>query len=359
MKKLILSLAVLTASIGAYAQKSEIAEAKKNWDFFQAMYQKNTLAKNLDILDKGLKNTDNAILHPKTKDNLEAWTLRASISSSIAVIDTVNEENSITKQKIAEESLTKAQSLDTKGEKKEDLKYVIQNIANSIQGRAIRAYNKQDFAKAYKIFEEITDRNPNDTSMYLNAGVAARQAGNYEGAIKNYKKYISFNMPESKNLFLEAISMKLVNLKDTTGGLTLIDEALVKFPSDPDFLGTQTDLYIALNKIEKAQVSLNKLIEKEPNKALYHFLLAETYYRQALVVQTERVKLDAKKVKEFNALTAKMNALVDKSMPFYLKAYELDPKAVHTLEALKQIYAFKSDTKNWEKINNELKALKK
>lgn len=359
MKKLIVCLAVLTASIGAYAQKGEIAEAKKMWELFQAMNQKNTLTKNLELLENGLKHTDNAILNAKTKDNVEAWTLRASISSAIAVIDTLNANNSVTKQKVAEDAIAKATSLDTKGDKKEDLHNANLNIGSAIQSRAIRAYNKKDFKTAYKIFEELTQRNPNDTSMYLNAGVAAKQAEEYDAAIRNFKKVVSFNVPESKNLMLEMVSIKLVTQKDTTAGLALIDEALVKFPNDPDFLGTQTDIYIAKNQIEKAQGTLTKLIEKEPQKAIYHFLLGETYYRQALAVQNERQKLDQKKVKEFNALSAKMTGLIDKSLPYYLKAYELDPKAIHTLEALKQIYAFKNDNKNWEAIKKQLDALQK
>jgi len=359
MKKLILSIGIIGLTLGAYAQKSEVAEAKKSWDLFQAMNQANNLKKNLDILNKGLTNTNNAIAHEKTKENLEAWALRASISSAIAVLDTVNLQNSEAKQKIAEEAVAKAKSLDKKNEKKDELANAEINITNAIQSRGIRAYNKKDYATAFKIFTQITEKNPTDTSMYLNAGVAAKQAGNYEGAIKNFKKVISFNVPEAKNLYLETINMELVNRKDTTAGLALIDEALKKFSDDPDFVGTQTDIYIVRGEIEKSQESLGKLIAKDPNKAIYQFLLGETYYKQALNVQGERQKLDTKKVKEYNALTAKMTALIDKSLPYYKKAYELDPKATHTLEALKQIYAFKNDTKSYEETKKLLDALQK
>jgi tetratricopeptide (TPR) repeat protein len=359
MKKLILSIFLLGASTYVNAQKTEVAEAKKTWGIFQAMNQGQNLTKNLDLLNKGLKNTDNAIVNEKTKESLEAWTLRASFSSAIALLDTINNENSIAKQKIAEEALAKAQTLDKKGEEKDNLANAEININNAIQSRGIRAYNKKDFATAFKIFTEITEKNPTDTSMYLNAGVAAKQAGNYKGAVKNFKKVVSFNVPEAKNLLLEAINIELVNLKDTTTALASIDEALVKYPDDPDFVGTQTDIYIIRGEIEKSQASLGKLIAKDPKKAIYQFLMGETYYKQALNVQNERVKLDAKKVKEYNALTAKMTALIDQSLPYYKKAQELDPKATHTLEALKQVYGFKNDTKNYEETKKLLDALQK
>src|SRR5690606_21638756 len=118
------------------------------------------------------------------------WALRASMASAVALLDTLNDANALAKQKIAEEAIVKATELDKKGDQKENLANAQINIANAIQTRAIRAYNKKDFATAFKIFTEITEKNPTDTSMFLNAGVAAKQAGNYAGAAKNFKKVI-------------------------------------------------------------------------------------------------------------------------------------------------------------------------
>lgn len=359
MKKLILSIGILGLSVSAYAQKSEVAEAKKSWDLFQAMNQAQSLKKNIENLTKGLGHTDLAIANEKTKNMVEPWSYRASMASAIALIDTLNVQNSIAKQKIAEEAIAKTLELDKKGEHKDLIANAKINITNAIQTRGIKAYNNKDYATAYKIFTEITERNPSDTSMYLNAGVAAKQAGNFEGAVKNYKKVAGFNVPEAKNLLLEAVNIELINLKDTTAAMATVDEALKMFPDDPDFVGTQTDVYIKRDEIEKSQASLNKLIAKDPNKAIYHFLLGETYYKQALSVQAQRAKIDVKKVKEYNAVTAKMAALIDQALPYYKKARELDPKANHTLEALKQVYAFKNDTKSYEEVKKALDELQK
>ncbi len=359
MKKIILSFAILGLSGSVYAQKSEVAEAKKSWDLFQAMSQIQKLDKNLKLLDKGLGHTDNAIVHEKTKATLQPWALRASLASAIAILDTLNNDNSLAKQKIAEEALAKAKSLDKKNEEKDNLANAQINIENAMQSRGIRAFNKKDFEGAFKAFTEITERKPMDTAMYLNAGVAAKQYGNYRDAVKNFKKVVSLNAPESKNLLLEAINIQLINLKDTTAALTTIDEALSKYNDDPAFVGIQTDIYITRNEIEKSQTSLNKLIAKDPKKAIYQFLLGETYYKQALLIQNDRVKLDTKKIKEYNALTAKMTSLIDKSLPYYKTAQELDPGTLHTLEALKQVYGFKNDTKNFEATKKLIEALPK
>lgn len=359
MKKIILSVGILSLSVGAFAQKAEVAEARKSWVLFQTIAGGQDQQKKIDMLNKGLASTDKAIVDEKTKITVEPWSLRASLASAISLLDTANEQNALAKQKIAEEAIATAKTLDKKGAEKDNLANAEINIANAIQSRGIRAYNNKDYATAYKVFTQITEKNPLDTAMYLNAGVAAKQAGNYSGAVKNFKKMVSFNVPDTKNLLLEVVHMQLVNLKDTTAGLTTVDEALVLFPDDPDFVGTQTDIYIVRNEIEKSQAALNKLIAKDPNKAIYQFLLGETYYKQALKVQEQRAKVDAKKVKEYNALTAKMTALIDQSLPFYKKSSELDPKAAHSLEALKQVYAFKNDMKNYEATKKLLDALPK
>jgi hypothetical protein len=54
-----------------------------------------------------------------------------------------------------------------------------------------------------------------------------------------------------------------------------------------------------------------------------------------------------------------MNALLDKSLPFYKKALEVDAKNQGALETLKTIYAFRNDTKNYEDIKKRLDALPK
>ncbi len=359
MKKLVLGLGILGFSISAFAQKAEVVEAKKSWDLFQAMSQMQSLDKNLKILGKGLTHTDNAIINEKTNATLQPWALRASIASAISVVDTVNVENSIAKQKIAEEAIEKAKSLDTKKEEEENLKFAQTNISNAVQARAVRAYNNKDYATAYRIFTEITEKNPMDITMFLNAGVSARLSGDYVAAVKNLKKVASFNVPESKNLLLESINIQLVNLKDTAAAMATADEALLKFVDDPDFVGVQTDVYIKRGEIEKSQLALNKLISKDNKKSIYHFLLGETYYKQALLVQDVRVKLDNKKIKEYNALTAKMTEFIDKSLPYFKTAQELDPKAVHVLEQLKQVYAFKNDTKSYEAVKKALDELPK
>ncbi|MES2418911.1 MAG: tetratricopeptide repeat protein [Bacteroidota bacterium] len=356
MKKIFLNL-LFIIGVAAYAnaQKSEVAEAKKKWSIFEVTVNSQpSLAKKLAALNSGLLNTDNAIANEKTKSLAETWSYRSLFAAAIAVADTLDEANSLAKQKIAEEAIEKTKSLDTKDAEKEHLLNAETNVRNAILLRGMRAYKKKDYESALAVFNQLIKLNPQDTSMYLNAGVTAKLLNRFPESIQHFKKVISLNSPDSKDIYSEIINISLNTLKDTTATLDLLKEALIKFPDDAGFVGTQTDIYIASGDIVKSQESLTKLIAKDSSKAVYHYLMGDTYYKQALNMQEERNKIDVKKVKEYNALTAKMMALIDQSLPFYKKSLALDPKFVPTLETLKQIYGFKNDTENFADVKKRL-----
>ncbi|MGF1924332.1 MAG: tetratricopeptide repeat protein [Bacteroidia bacterium] len=387
MKKVFFSMLFVGAASYASAQKSEVAEAKKIWGIFEltmsvdpASKKSTTTAtgtpapapagktapataggsfveKQITRLNEGLSHIDKAIVHDKTKDLPETWVYKALFHSTIGAVDTLNFDNSKKNQKIAEDAIAKAKSLDAKSEFKDFIAQAEGNIDVALSARGITAYNRKDYANAYTDFSLLAEKKQSDPAWYLNAGVTANLMNNYQDAVKNFKKVISLNSPDARDLYSQIVSITLDKLKDTTGAMALLDEAIAKFPDDNSLIGTQTDIYITRGDIEKSQASLTKLIAKDPNKAVYQYLMGETYYKQALLLQEERNKIDVKKVKEFDAMSAKMLVLIDKALPYYQKSHELDPKFVSTLETLKQIYGFKNDTANFNDIKKKLDAI--
>ena len=378
MKKLILSVALIGFAALANAQKTEVAEAKKKWSLFELAGANLPFNKKIDALNVGLAHTDNATKNEKTKDLPESWSYRSLFASAIALTDTVNVSNSFEKQKIAEEAIAKTKALDVKKTETENITNAETNLRNAFLVRGAVAYGRKNYELALASFEQLTLLNPQDTSMHLNAGVTAKMLKKYPEAIKHFKNVIRLNSPMSKDLFSEMVAMTLNDMKDTTATLGLLEEAIVKFPNEDNFIGIQTDIYIAQGNIQKTQESLKKLIEKEPSKAVYHYLLGDTYYKQALSIQELRTKLekdraalrkkaDPKKLKEFDiqtnkeedVLIAKMTVFIDQSIPFYKKSLEIDAKFIPALESLKQIYGFKNDQPNFEDIKKRLDEISK
>lgn len=346
---------LIGAATYANAQKSEVSKAKNAWTL--AKFANNqTLEATLKSLGEGLKATDNAIANEKSKDMVEAWSYRALFASRISFVDSLNVPNAEANGKIAEEAITKAKALDAKGSEKENISEAEQTLSNALKNRAIFAYNKKDFKSALQFFNEVTAKNPKDTSTYVNAGVTAKQIGDYPELVKNFKKAIDLGSKDAESLYSEAISVSFANIKDTVGGSALLESAIAKYPENPYFTGMQTDLYIKQGNIAKSQESLNKLIAKDGKNASYQYAMGDTYYKQALDLQGKRNKIDPKKKKEFDDVTAKMKGLIDQALPYYKKAYELDPKMISALENLKVIYAFKDDKVNYEATKKLLDA---
>jgi tetratricopeptide (TPR) repeat protein len=360
MKKVLLSMLFIGVATYANAQKSEVSKAKNAWALARfATDQKQPLETTLKTLGEGLKSTDNAIANEKSKEMPEAWSYRALFASRIAFVDTVNVQNALANEKIAEEAIVKAKALDTKGAEKENIVEAEGTLNNALRNRAIYAYNKKDFKTALEAFNQITAKNPQDTATFVNAGVTAKQIENYPQMIANFKKAIDLNYKESESLYSEVISTTFDKVKDTVAGTALLETAVAKYPENPYFIGMQTDLYIKKGDIAKSQELLGKLIAKDPKNAAYQYAMGDTYYKQALDLQGKRNAIDAKKKKEFDAITKTMTGFIDQALPYYKKAYELDPKMTSALENLKIIYAFKNDTPNYEATKKLLDSLKK
>lgn len=361
MKRVFLSIVLAGAVSSAFAQKSEITAAKNDWGLFQLTSSSATtpLAKKLEALAKGLAHTDKAIADEKSKVMPEAWSYRALFASSAAILDSTSTANADANLKIAQDAVVEAKKLDTKGSEKDNINSAETNISNAVRNGGVIAYNKKDYKTAYEKFVAATVINPQDTAMYLNAGIAARNIENYPDMITQFKKVISLNSPQSKDLYSEIISATLSKQKDTTAALAVIKEASAKFPENTDWIKTETQIYIDRGDAAKSEQMLVALAAKEPNNANYQVLLGNIYFSQALKLQADRNKIDAKKVKEFNEVTGKMNALLDKSLPFYKKALEVDAKNQGALETLKTIYGFRNDTKNYDDIKKRLDALPK
>lgn len=357
MKKILLSLMFVGVASFANAQKSEINEAKKAWNLLGITAGK-TLTDHLKSLNDGLAHTDKAIANEKSKDLPDAWSYRALFASRIALVDSVDQKNSKKFQVIAEEAITKAKALDTKGAEKDNIEQASTNVENALRNRAIYAYKAKNFPAALEAFNDITAKHPNDTSMYVNAGVTAKEIPNYPEVIRNFKKAIDLNYKDAKILYSEIINITFDKQKDSVAGLALVKEASAKFPEDSYFIGLETDLYIKSGDIAKSQEMLGKLIAKDPKNATYQYLMGDTYYKQALAVQNKRNSIDAKKVKEFNAMGVTMMKFIDQSVPYYNAALALDPKNSNALENLKIIYLFKDDKVKYEEVKKKLEALK-
>jgi hypothetical protein len=89
MKKVLLSILLAGVGTATFAQKSEIAEAKKAWGIYQLTGATGAdVSKKMETLNAAIKHTDAAIAHEKSKNLPDAWSYRALLTSAAAMADT-------------------------------------------------------------------------------------------------------------------------------------------------------------------------------------------------------------------------------------------------------------------------------
>ncbi|WP_285058314.1 tetratricopeptide repeat protein [Pedobacter ginsengisoli] len=369
MKKILLSILFVGVASLANAQKSEVNAAKNAWILISNSGTK-TLPESLKMLNDGLAHTDKAIADEKTSKSAEAWTYRALFASRTAQIDSLDLANSKAKQKIAEEAITKAKSLNPKEEEKKFLEDASGFIEDAVRNRGVFAYKKKDFATALESFNEYTARNPKDTNMFVNAALMAKQLKNYPEVARNYKAAIALNYPDAALLYKDLINIYLSEVKDSTTAIAIIQEASAKYPNDNDLLGMETNYWLKKGDATKSQEMIKKLIEKNPDNPDYQIAMGDIFFKQAndfqdarnelaTELEANKTKVDVKKKKEFDDLGTKMKGILDQAIPYYKAAAELDKKSGYALDKLRSIYNFKNDKVNEAAVQKQLDALPK
>jgi len=304
--------------LGALASKMKVSGDKKA----EEAKPKATLAEDLAILNAGFAHTDLAIAHEKSKDMPAAWSTRALIASRISLIDTTDIQNSIAKQQIATEAIAKAESLNVKKDKavENDIRDAKDFADNALANRGMIAYKRKDYATAYTAFNAMALKNPQDTSMFVNAGLVARLSEKYPEAVASYRKAIDLGFKDSYSLYSQIVDITGTNLKDSAKYLEVLNEASAKYPDSTAFIGRITDYYTKKGDVAKSLEMLKKLSEKDPKNAVYQYYIGETYFKQALTLQESRNKIDQKKKKEYDDMSTKMMANIDQALPYYKKA---------------------------------------
>ncbi len=345
------SVEVDLKGLGSLASKIKVSGEKKKEEAPKA---KATKAEELAILNAGLAHTDLAIEHIKTKDKVDVWGWRALIASRICLIDTVV-TNSVAKEKIALEAIEKLKVLDTKKTQTQSIIDAQSYIDNAIANRGMTAFQKKDYVTAYEAFNQMILKNPKDTATYFNAGLSAMLAKKYPEAYLSYKKALEVGYKDTYPVYTQLVAITANGLKDSVKYLDILNEAAGKYPDSSFFVSRITDYYMKKGDIVKSQEMLNKLISQDAKNPIYHYLLGDTYFKQALVAQDKRTALDQKKQKKaYDDMYITMMGFIDQALPHYKTALQLDPKYADAVDKLKSIYGFKSDNPNYEVMSKLL-----
>ncbi|MDD3080364.1 MAG: tetratricopeptide repeat protein [Paludibacter sp.] len=259
-------------------------------------------------------------------------------------------------------------------------------------------FEKNDYPGTIKTFETYlgipklpmmqTEKLSTTDSTYLivkyYTAYACVQAGDSDKAIAYYKDMCDDGYEEV--LVHQLLYEQYMNKKDTTDAITVLKKGFEKYPKEAWFLQNLINYYIYSSHPKEAIVYLDKAIESEPNMAQYRFVkgnldeslgntedarkdfqkaleldptLAEAHAGLGRLVFNNAVKMadaanDIKDNVKYNAAKKLADAEFAKSIPYFKKAVELNPKEIEYKRTLKNLYYRLKMDKEYEAIDKEM-----
>jgi len=257
---------------------------------------------------------DEVVIHPDTKDEPAAWTLKAYVYFQLFKNQEVNNRYSKYRQESIK-SLEKSESLSPDPDVKEQNKKLLKVIAETF-------YNQ------IKVF--LYDS--------LNYNACIELYNNYKNIYKTYDPNIDFKNKDME-FYLSVGGQFVSTMKQLFDSGKDIDES-------------------TFNKYtEVAKVSFNKVLELDPNNVSAFEGLAFTYYNQgAHIIKTMSFDIP---IEQIDQMQDKSVQYLKQALPYMQKAYELNPNDPKIVEGLAGIYYALHDNEKHAEYMKKLEKLKK
>lgn len=275
-----------------------------------------------------------------------------------------------------------------KGKYKNEIVLASPIVRTALINSGVTGFNTKDYNLALKGFEQALELDQMefnkgedgsftiDTSIMFNASIAAYYAENFDKTVEliNKVKDLGYGTEEEKlNMYRILYQVYKEELNDTVKTEKLLQEAVVLFPEEGEFLNNLVLLYVKSNNGEKAMKYLDAALEKDPTKSVFWFAkgtyldqngdqegaiesykkaietssndldiynasynLGVVYYNKAVdLMQVAQDEQDYHKFKEKEKVAF---AAFKEVIPYFEKCDELQPNQLPVLETLSQIY---------------------
>ena len=327
--KLLMAGLIGVISTAAFAQKSELNNAKNEYEKFAPLSANNTPAF-VTVANTSLNNAktaiDKAAANEKTATMPLTFALKGVIYAALAERDTVFATSAPTFA-AAEDAIKKAKDADTKGENKKYIDDANTYLAQYKLTYGVKEYQSKQYEKAYADFDYYRNLRPDDTTAIYYTALAASNAGRndpkyYQSAITNYTKLVTTKYSGNAEVYLNLSAMYLLT-KDTVNALKVSSEGVAKFPGNSDIRKREIEIALQSGKQKDVLDKIQSAILNDPkNKTLYYYE-GLTYSQVADEIQAKVAKSKDEAAKKTMHQTAVENYA--KAEENYKKAVELDP----------------------------------
>lgn len=346
-KKIFISaLAVLlaiSASGISYAQKKNI---QNSYNYLKKYNPKNSLDKNLEVLNEAKKNIDLAAVNADTKDDAKMHYYRGMIYMGLVEVQTQKQmkTGNLDQEMLSGYVNTIKESFKIstapKARYKSEVEKLINTKSNQLYTLGVNAYNSKNFEMAMQMFIQSStvsswiDKKAEDadknTLVCLNQIVNKYTLGeepNFEIAILIADKVKEF-MPNEVDVYITLINI-YVRKNDLAGAKQYMSKALELDPENKSLHYNLGTAYMSQGENEKAEASFLKALEIDSTYADAQYQLGAHLFNWAREVQIKSQELDYR--------DPKSEELLDQSKEIKRKALTVLEKYIVTNPNDKQV----------------------
>lgn len=294
MKKLILSLALLSATSLAFAQKKVVREAEKGYK--SGNY------------DAALTAINAAATNPETSGDPATFLLKAQIQTKMFGSDSSNTMETVEMGAEALETYNK--SFEMAGADKssgvgkdvyaEDMPgvpdnmrpYSILTLKNISFDKGIERYNVEDLEMAYEFFNLAGEIDQKDTTIHYNAGFLANDLGKFDEAKKHFGYLLEVPEYNKLNAYYFMVQILSTEEKNPEAAYELVNKAKADYPNDKVLAEYEIQLLLQLNKMDEAMAQIKDALANDPNNT---GLLLRSGYLKEQAGDTDGALVDYKK----------------------------------------------------------------
>ncbi len=342
---------LLSASGISYAQKKNVQNA---YNYLKKYNPKNSLDKNLEVLNEAKKNIDLAAVNADTKNDAKMHYYRGMIYMGLVEAQTQKQikTGNLNQEIISGYVNTLKESLKfstaPKARYKSDVEKLINNKSNELYTLGVNAYNSKNFEMAMQMFiqsstvsswidKKADDANKN-TLVCLNQVVNKYTLGdnpNFEIAILIAEKVKDF-LPNEVDVYITLINI-YVRKNDLAGAKQYMSKALELDPENKSLHYNLGTAYMSQGENEKAESSFIKALEIDSTYADAQYQLGAHLFNWAREVQIKSQELDYRDPKSEELLN-QSKEIKRKALTVLEKYIVTNPNDKQVLEILIQTH---------------------
>lgn len=340
--------------------------------------------------DKALEAVEPATTHEKTATKEKTWRYRGDIYLGLAQGDYgVNKVEALQE---SHKSYVKAKEYDTKENWKQEITLGFNEVRMVSLNEGVDAFTAENYKDARDLFllsgEVGAELGIVDTLAFYNGGLAAEQAGDFQGAADLYERTAKTGYLEGKMyLYIANVYNKM---EDDEKYIQTLQKGRELYPYDSDLIIYELNYYLGRGEFDKAENNLKLAVEQEPDNKQLFFSLGVVYdnldrkedaiksYERAIEIDGEyfdalynlgalyfnngvemnNAANEIKDNKKYDAARAEAKKVFEKAKPYLAKAHSIDETDMGALVSLSQVYALLGENEKYMDIKAKLDAQK-